>query len=75
MKCQHCEADFPENLIQLSHDVPVYMFKGITRKERKNQADKFGRHYLCQVCHEVYEDMLRVEVKETALTFAKRFFR
>lgn len=55
MKCQCCKKDFPENEIEESHDVPVYLFEGDTRNIRKNQADKFGRHNLCKQCHKSYE--------------------
>ncbi len=55
MKCSRCKDKFPEFKLQLSHDVPVYMFEGKDRKTRKSQADKHGRHYLCLKCHDIYE--------------------
>lgn len=74
MICQKCKFDFPENEIDESHDVPVYLFKGITRNERKNQADKFPRHYLCKRCHEVYEDRLREIFQQSAIEFSRGYF-
>jgi hypothetical protein len=58
MICSNCANDFPEKDIQESHDVPCYLFNGKTRKERKNQADKFGRRWLCKKCHDIYEKTL-----------------
>jgi protein-arginine kinase activator protein McsA len=55
MICQKCNKDFPEKEIEVSHDVPVYMFEGKDRKEKKQQADKYGRHNLCKQCHKTYE--------------------
>ena len=55
MICQKCGKDFPENKIQESHDVPCYLFNGIGRKDKKPQADKWGRHWLCDGCHRFYE--------------------
>jgi len=60
MKCQKCKKDFPEREIHESHDIPCYLFEG-DRKERKNQADKFGRHHLCNECHEKYEFLVLKE--------------
>jgi len=74
MKCDKCERDFPEPKIQESHDVPCYLFKGIERKERKSKADMFGRHWLCEECHEKYEEGLRLSFKARAILFAKKFF-
>jgi len=45
MKCSKCDKNFPENKIQLSHDVPKYI----------GGTDKDGRHYLCERCHDIYE--------------------
>jgi Zn-finger protein len=55
MKCDKCGKEFPENEIDESHFVPCYMFDGIDRKEKKNQADKTGRCWLCKDCHKIYE--------------------
>ncbi len=74
MKCQKCRRDYPEKKIHDSHDVPCYLFKGKNRKERKPKADMFGRHYICQDCHERYEDGLRTSLKVRAMLFAKKFF-
>jgi len=50
-KCGRIESplDIP---FQEHHLIPVYCFKGSTRKERKNQADKEGRKRLCKPCHD-----------------------
>lgn len=53
MKCQKCLKDFEERDIQESHDIPKYMFNG-----DKNIADKYGRHQLCQRCHDIYEKIV-----------------
>jgi hypothetical protein len=45
MICQKCGLDFPERLIETSHDIPKYM----------GGTDKDGRHNLCANCHEEYE--------------------
>jgi len=85
MKCQKCGDEFPENEIDESHDVPTYIFSG-DRKERKKEADKLGRHWLCKKCHNIYEKMIfsvmiresDYETKErmiySAINFAKRWF-
>lgn len=55
MKCSRfkiCGNDLPEEEIQLSHDVPKYMFKD------KKEADWYGRHYLCAKCHNIYERLV-----------------
>ena len=81
MKCAKCGNEFPDNELQLSHDVPRYVFMG-----DKNLADKHGRHWLCKKCHDIYEKMvfaimiksLPLEDRETlcriAEAFAKRYF-
>lgn len=50
MKCSKCGSVFNESELQLSHDVPKYLFNG-----NKEIADKLGRHYLCKTCHQIYE--------------------
>lgn len=55
MKCSKCLSDFPENEIEESHNIPCYLFDGITKKERKQNADSFGRKWLCKECHDEYE--------------------
>jgi len=55
MKCWDCQNDFEEKELEESHDVSCYLFEGKTRKERKQQADKFGRKWLCVNCHDKYE--------------------
>ena len=52
MKCFKCGNDFEEREIQSSHDIPCYLFDGSDRKERKQRADKYGRHWLCEECHD-----------------------
>lgn len=73
MKCDFCKKDFEEKDIQESHDVPCYLFEG-NKKGRKNQADKFGRHYLCQRCHKLYEEQLRLVLRNESIIFVKWFF-
>jgi len=73
MKCDKCLRDFPEPQIQDSHDVPCYLFKGFNRKEKKNQADKFGRHWLCGECHELYEEELRKALMFSATLFCSEW--
>lgn len=55
MKCQKCNKEFLDNLLEESHDVPCYIFKGKDRNEKKQLADKEGRHWLCKKCHDIYE--------------------
>ena len=75
MKCQYCNKDFqPESLIQLSHDVPCYLFLG-NRKGQSNQADKWGRHHLCQECHEKYEKAVREFLQKKAKEFSLEYFK
>ncbi|HMA69252.1 MAG TPA: hypothetical protein VKN74_05225 [Candidatus Mcinerneyibacterium sp.] len=47
---EHYEKDLEE-----SHDIPTYLFPGETRNERKQYADKQGRHWLCKDHHHEYE--------------------
>lgn len=82
MICQKYGFDFEEKDIQLSHDVPKYMFDG-----DKNKADKHGRHNLCQKCHDKYEkiafsvffkilDNLQKEICINAVElFAREYFK
>lgn len=74
MICDKCKKDFKEVEIQDSHDVPCYLFKGLDRKEKKQQADKFGRHWLCKKCHEEYEEGLRMSLKVLAVKYANKTF-
>ena len=85
MICQKCKKDFEEKDLQESHDVPTYIFNG-ERKVRKQLADKFGRHWLCVKCHNIYErcvfaEMIRQADYETkqkmiksAIKFAERWY-
>jgi hypothetical protein len=75
MICHKCIEDFPEKEVQLSHDIPCYLFifSG-DRKRRKNQADKHGRHWLCKKCHEEYERSLNNFLKLRAKLFAREWF-
>ncbi len=76
MKCSFCEKEFEERLIHESHDVPCYLFWDLkSRRERKNEADKWGRTYLCEECHNIYEDSLKEHLKNTAADFAKNYFK
>lgn len=72
MKCQKCEKDFEEKDIQESHDVPCYLFWGI-RRIRKQQADKYPRHWLCKKCHKDYEGLVNREMIKTAKEFSLRW--
>lgn len=75
MKCSRCGVEKEEKEIHESHDVPCYLFyyeKG--RKEKKQIADKLGRRYLCQYCHEYYEMNLHQKLVQTAQEYAKKFF-
>ncbi len=58
MICMNCKDDFEECLIEESHNVPLYLFEGRERNERKNQADKCGRKMLCVQCHDIYEAVI-----------------
>ena len=64
--CQKCSVMFNEGYIEESHDVPCYLFFGFNRNEKKNKADKFGRHLLCKDCHKKYEEELDVGLKRVA---------
>jgi len=74
MICSKCNNDFTEAEIQESHDVPCYLFDGKFRNERKNQADKFPRHWLCLSCHEDYETELKLIFRDVALDFSNKWF-
>ena len=74
MRCEKCGKEFEENDIQESHDVPCYLFWDPTRRERKQRADKFGRHWLCEKCHDDYENNLNMILKLRAMEFSKEFF-
>lgn len=80
MKCDVCKKDFEEKNIHESHDVPCYLFEGIGTKERlrrsrKNQADKLGRHHLCDSCHKEYENGLRLFLQKKAKEFSNDYFQ
>lgn len=78
--CSKCEGKFEEKDLQLSHDVPRYLFFD------KNDADKYPRHYLCKKCHDIYErkvfgvmtkylpdDVKKIMIKN-ALRFSEIYF-
>lgn len=76
MKCQDCKRDFQEKEIHTSHDVPCYLFYDLkSRREKKQFADKLGRHYLCIECHEKYEKTLNSFLKDYAKEFCKVWFK
>lgn len=75
MKCNKCNLICSEKELDDSHDVPCYIFKGYNRKEKKNQADKYPRHWLCEKCHEKYEEGLRLSFITRALQFSNKFFK
>jgi len=60
MKCSKCLNEFPENELDLSHDIPKYM----------GGTDLDGRHYLCKQCHDKYE--LEV-IKRSFMYLVKKF--
>lgn len=74
MRCSFCGGEFEEREIQESHDVPCYLFEG-NRKGQKNQADKWGRTYLCERCHKIYENALREHLRNTAQEYANNYFK
>lgn len=77
MKCyfySQCGNDLPEREIEESHDVPCYLFEG-NRKGQKNQADKFGRHWLCKNCHKEYENYLRLALRGIAKICSEVYFQ
>jgi len=55
-------------------------------EKKKQQADKYGRHYLCKKCHDIYEKIVfsvmvneadsktKKEMIVVAIQFAKRWF-
>lgn len=75
MKCSKCGEDFEEKDIEESHDVPCYLWIAMKRKEQKQHADKFGRHWLCKTCHKNYEYNLSIILKQKAQEFAKVYFK
>ena len=76
MKCYKCKKDFPENEIQESHDVSCYLFYNIIgRRLKKQEADKWGRHYVCKKCHEEYEITLNNFLILRAKEFAGKYFK
>lgn len=75
MRCSICGLDYPENEIEESHDVPCYLFKGYNRKQKKNKADMYGRHWLCKNCHEKYEDGLRMSLIVKAIDYSNKYFK
>lgn len=74
MKCSHCKQLFEECKIEESHDVPCYLFEGFNRNQKKNQADKFRRRWLCNDCHKEYERSLRRFLQFQALLFGNKHF-
>lgn len=76
MKCDKCNCEFAEKEIDESHDVPCYLFyEEIGRNNKKNKADKYGRHYLCKDCHKKYDEGLNIVLIQAALNFSKEFFK
>lgn len=74
MKCFICKREFIEKDIQESHDVPCYLFEG-NRRLRKQEADKYGRHWLCKECHERYENNIRIFLVSQAKKFGEFWFK
>ena len=75
MKCSNCYTEYDEKDIQESHDVPCYLFKGFNRNDKKNQADKYTRRWLCKRCHETYEEELRQVLINIAQSFGVTYFK
>lgn len=76
MRCAHCKKNYEEKEIQLSHDIPCYLFREAPiRRQRKQLADKYSRHWLCKKCHEDYEKELKNFLITTAQKFAERWFQ
>jgi len=73
MKCLKCGIEFEEKDVQLSHDVPCYLFEG-NRQGQKNQADKFKTRWLCETCHKKYEEALRLFLQKQAEKFGGIWF-
>lgn len=85
MKCSRCDREFPERELHLSHDVPCYMFEGKDRREKKQEADKHGRRWLCRKHHDMDEKMvfavmvdplskgIKNEMRKKAKEFSKRW--
>lgn len=75
MKCSFCQDEFEEKDVQESHDVPCYLFWDLlTRRERKQKADKYGRRWLCKQCHDNYELWLKENLILIAQKKAKEYF-
>lgn len=74
MKCDRCKKDFVEKEMEESHDVPRYLFDGFPN-DRKNKADKFGRHWLCKKCHKEYEEELKSFLRIKAKEFSEQYFK
>lgn len=82
MKCDKCHKEFKSEDLHESHDIPCYLFEG-NKKGRKNQADRFPRHWLCkkkgikgeEFCHDKYEKLLREYLRYYALKFAMEYFK
>lgn len=75
MRCDKCGEQFEEKELQESHDIPCYLFiYAGNRKGQKNQADNYGRHWLCKPCHDLYEQTLNNFLKLHALRFAEGWF-
>lgn len=50
MKCDKCQEDFEERLLDESHDIPKYI----------GGTDLDGRHWLCKKHHNEYEKLVLV---------------
>ena len=74
LKCFKCGIILPEKDIHESHDVPTYLWEG-NRQGRKNNADKWGRHYLYKNCHDKYENYLRLELRNRAKEVSIEYFK
>lgn len=62
--------------IEESHDVPCYLFIDFERRNnKKNRADKLGRHLLCIQHHKEYEQALNLLLKTTAKNFAHSYLK
>lgn len=62
--------------LEESHDVPCYLFIDFERRlNKKNEADKYGRHLLCKDHHKEYERNLNNQLILIARIFANKYFK
>lgn len=86
MNCQKCQQDRGDN-IEISQDVPWFLFEGRDKKHCIAQADRYGRHLLCKRHYLNYQNQVRDFIvrdlpprtknlmKQKAMWFAKDYFK